>query len=64
MTNWLTAAQAAEHLQLSEPLIRDAVKRGDLPAYSVGRGREYRLDQAEVDLWMRSRAWEPRGGAA
>lgn len=60
MTTWLTAAQAAEHLQLSEPLIRDAVKRGDLPAYSVGRGREYRLDQAEVDAWMKSRSWEPR----
>lgn len=60
MTVWLTAAEAAAYVKVSEPIIRDAVKAGDLPAYSVGKGREYRLTAEEVDEWMGSRPWEPR----
>lgn len=59
MTTWETAAQAAKRTQQSPDLIRAAVKRGDLPAYPVGKGRDYRLDADEVDAWMRSRSWEP-----
>lgn len=59
MTNWLTAAEAAEYVKVSEPIIRAAVKKGDLKAYSIGTGREYRLDAGDIDEWMRSNAWEP-----
>lgn len=60
MTVWLTAQDAAEYLKVSEPIIRDAVKRGDLPAYPIGKGREYRLTAEDIDKWMMSRSWEPR----
>lgn len=59
MTVWLTVAEAAEYVKVSEPIIRDAVKAGDLPAYPVGKGRNFRLTAEEVDGWMRSRSWEP-----
>ncbi len=60
MTVWLTVQGAAEYLKVSEPIIRDAVKRGDLPAYSIGKGREYRLTAEDIDSWMLSKSWEPR----
>lgn len=60
MTTWLTAAEAAEYVKVSEPIIRDAVKKGDLPAYPVGTGRNFRLTADDIDVWMRSRSYEPR----
>jgi excisionase family DNA binding protein len=63
MTTWLTAAQAAEYISVSEPIIRDAVKRGDLQAYGIGKGREYRLTAEDIDSWLRSKSWEPRQSA-
>lgn len=60
MTVWMTAADAAEYISVSEPIIRSAVKSGDLPAFPVGKGREYRLRATDVDEWMTSRSWEPR----
>ena len=61
---WERPRDAAKRCQISIDLIRQAVKGGDLQAYPVGRGtREYRLDPAEVDAWMKSRAWEPRAVA-
>lgn len=57
---WATKRQAAEHVQISPDLIAQAVRDGCLPAYSVGKGRDYRLDLSEVDDWMKSRSWEPR----
>lgn len=56
----MTAAEAAEYVKVSEPIIRRAVKNGDLAAYPVGTGREYRLTAGEIDEWMKSRSWEPR----
>jgi hypothetical protein len=35
------------------------VKNGDLEAYPVGKGREYRLRESDIDAWMMSRSWEP-----
>jgi excisionase family DNA binding protein len=60
MTTWLTAAQAAEYISVSEPIIRDAVKKGDLPAYPVGTGRNFRLTAEDIDAWMKARSWEPK----
>ena len=64
MTTWLTAQSAADYATVSPDMIRAAVKAGDLKAYAIGRGREYRLTAADVDEWMMSRAYEPRSGAA
>lgn len=63
-TTWLTVARGAEYATVSEWTIRDAVKRGDLPAYAVGKGRSYRVTAEDIDAWMTSKSWEPRGGAA
>lgn len=61
VVQWEKVAQSAERVQISQIIIRAAVKAGDLPAYPVGKGsKEYRLDPSEVDAWMKSRSWEPR----
>lgn len=60
MTVWLTATEAADHAKVSTWTIREAVKAGELPASSVGRsGRQYRIDAADVDSWLKSNAYEP-----
>lgn len=64
MTVWHTAATAAEYIRVSEPVIRKAVKDGDLAASAIGTGREYRIDQDEIDAWMKSRSWEPANNRA
>lgn len=60
MIQWETPKQAATRTQQSPDLIRAAVKCGDLPANPIGTGRDYRLDPDEVDLWMKSRSYEPK----
>jgi excisionase family DNA binding protein len=62
MTTWLRLREAADYVKVSTDIIRAAVKNGDLPAYPVGSGRrEYRLTAEDIDTWMKSRSWEPRG---
>jgi excisionase family DNA binding protein len=63
MTVWFTAAQAAEYIHVSEPIIRDAVKRGDLQAYGIGKGRNFRLKASDIDAWLEGQSWEPRQSA-
>ena len=60
MTTWLTVEGAADYVKVNQQLIRKAVKAGDLPAYPIGSGREYRLTAADIDSWMTSRSYEPR----
>jgi excisionase family DNA binding protein len=65
MATWLTVAGGAEYATVSEWTIRQAVKDGDLPAYPVGKGgRSYRVTAQDIDEWLMSRSYEPRGGAA
>jgi excisionase family DNA binding protein len=59
-THWLTPKEAGEYSRQSKDLIHSAVKSGELPAYKIGKGSEYRLTAEDVDAWMKSRAWEPR----
>ncbi|ORV92721.1 hypothetical protein AWC11_07645 [Mycobacterium interjectum] len=59
MTTWFTLRGAAEYVSVSQEIIRAAVKSGDLPAYAIGRGRDYRLTADDIDDWMRSRSYEP-----
>jgi excisionase family DNA binding protein len=61
MTTWLTTQDAAEYATISPDMIRAAVKAGDLKAYAIGKGREYRLTASDVDEWLMSRSWEPKG---
>lgn len=60
MTHWMKVADAAEYATVSPDLIRAAVKAGDLPAYAVGSGRDYRLTADDIDEWMKSKSYEPR----
>ncbi|MEX3655289.1 helix-turn-helix domain-containing protein [Mycolicibacterium fortuitum] len=59
-TPWLNQKEAAEYAKQSVDSIRAAVKSGDLVAYAIGKsGRDFRLNRADIDAWMRSRTWEP-----
>jgi excisionase family DNA binding protein len=60
MTTWLTVPMAVEYSTVGLDTIREAVKRGDLKAYAIGKGREYRLTAADIDEWLMSRSYEPR----
>lgn len=60
MTTWLKLQGAAEYCKSSREIIREAVRRGDLPAYSIGTGRDYRLKAEDIDAWLESKPWEPR----
>jgi excisionase family DNA binding protein len=61
MTVWLTVREAADYARISEPLIRDAVKLGYLPAYAVGEsGTSFRLRAEGIDEWMMSPATSDR----
>lgn len=61
MTTWLTLSEAADYVRVSRSLISKAVKLGYLPAYPVGAGSHYRLTAEDIDEWMMSRSWEPKG---
>jgi excisionase family DNA binding protein len=58
MTHWLTVTEAAAHIRAKHPrMIRDAIARGDLPAYTYGKS-SIRIDQDDLDSWLRSKPWE------
>lgn len=60
MTTWLTVKEAAKYARVSEWLIRQAVKDGELEAFAVGKGgRSYRLKAEDVDAWLESTPHEP-----
>lgn len=44
---------AAARVELSETTIREAIDRGDLPAYRVGRA--IRIDVEDLRNWLKSR---------
>lgn len=57
----LKVSTAAAELDVSERTIRDAIGRGELPAYRVGtKGTGVRIDRDDLREWLRSR---PRVGA-
>jgi excisionase family DNA binding protein len=59
MTVWLTVAEGAEYVRAKgDRLIREAIKAGELPACTYGKS-EIRIDAADLDVWLRSRPWEP-----
>jgi excisionase family DNA binding protein len=63
-TKWLTTAEAAEHLRLSETAVRKRAQRGTLPAHRDGS--RLLFNRAELDnrvtLVSRSTNWGERRG--
>lgn len=59
---WLTVTEAARYVGVSESMIRGAVNKGELKAYtkpSEEKRRQVRalIKRTDVDEWVRS--WEP-----
>ena len=50
LTEWVTAQQVANHLQVSLGWIRKLTQNGSLPHHKIGRRVRYTL--AEVDRWV------------
>jgi excisionase family DNA binding protein len=58
MTAWMTVTEAAAHIRAKHPrMIRDAIKRGELPAFTYGQSA-IRLKAADVDAWLEAHPWE------
>jgi excisionase family DNA binding protein len=55
---WLTVAQAAEAVQVSQKTIRRAIARGDLPAHNV-QGT-VRIIPGDFEDWRRGSPIQPR----
>ena len=58
-TLWLTKAESAAYAKIGPRLIQAAVSTGELPAYPLGNGSQYRLRAVDIDAWLMSKAWEP-----
>jgi excisionase family DNA binding protein len=50
---WLTQAEAAEHLGVTDRTIRNYIARGVLKGYRVHGSRLVRVDAQEVDAMLR-----------
>jgi excisionase family DNA binding protein len=57
---WLSQAEAAEHLGITDRTLRRMVARGEVPAYRLGP-RLTRFDQGDLDAALRR---VPAGGDA
>jgi excisionase family DNA binding protein len=55
----LTARQVADQLGLSTETVLNWVRRGELPAFRLGRAIRFR--EADVDTWLQERATPKRG---
>ena len=49
---WLTTVEACSYVRLHPATLRRAVRRGDLVAFRVNRGRTYRFRQADLDRYI------------
>ena len=63
---YMTVAQVADRLQLSEVSVRRKIRDGEIPAVrlaSAGRGA-VRVPEHELDRWLEGRHVVGNGGAA
>jgi excisionase family DNA binding protein len=52
-SKWLSITEAAEELGLSQQTIRDAIRKGDLPAYQPGgKGTAVRILRHDWKVWI------------
>lgn len=49
---WLTQAEAAEHLGVTDRTLRRMIARGELPAYKLGT-KMTRINEADLDACLR-----------
>lgn len=54
--SWITIAQAADRLSVSQKTIRRMISRGDLPARRLPNSRLIRIDAAHLDTLGRDLA--------
>lgn len=52
MTTWLTLEEAAQYLKMGKSTLYDLARKGNIPAHKMGR--EWRLDAAELNEWLKS----------
>lgn len=60
---WLTLAEAAEYLGVTDRTLRRKIASGDLPASRLG-ARLLRINQADLDALLRPVPTTTRGGVA
>ncbi|TDO15016.1 excisionase family DNA binding protein [Mycobacterium sp. BK086] len=60
MTTWLTKREAGDYARVSESTITQAVKKGELPAYTMRSGTQYRFRAEDIDKWLMSKPWQPK----
>lgn len=65
MTTWMKLAEGAEYARLSEPVLRAAIKRGDLKSYApTPGGKDIRLKAEDIDEWIEGQPYEPKSVAS
>jgi excisionase family DNA binding protein len=57
-TDWATVSEAAAHIKAKHPrMVRDAIARGEIPAYTYGKSA-IRVKLSDVDAWLEAHPWE------
>lgn len=59
MSETLTVAQAAVYLQMSEPMVRHFLRKGDLPGQRIGR--QWRIRRADLERLLAGNAGDKDG---
>ena len=56
MSRYFTVAQAADHMQVGQDAIRDAIREGELEAKRFGKGPRapFRITGDALDAWYTS----------
>ena len=62
MAHYMSIAQAAEHLNISDDLLRDLCQKRQIPSAKVGA--RWILDQELIDDWLRQRMTAPLADAS
>ena len=50
--NWISIAEAAEHLGVTVDSIRNWIKKTDIPAHRIGK--LWKFKKSEIDEWVKS----------
>lgn len=50
--NWISIAEAAEHLGVTVDSIRNWIKKTDIPAHKIGK--LWKFKKSELDEWVKS----------
>lgn len=50
--NWISMAEAAEHLNVTKDSIRNWIKKTDIPAHKIGK--LWKFKKSELDEWVKS----------